>query len=231
MNTGRRVVLAILLGCIVSSAAMARGVLYRGAGAVHKVNPLEMKSTEAIKHVMAVIDASNDKAMRFGYKAVFPDNGEQTVAIVLNEGDVLREDGIRRGEAQLIIRSGSHYPQAFESAGTWKATGEDYSFHAEFPREDGSNMEVIVSKELNSPSTMWDAVPDIELNITVYDYPPASENVSNMPPSKDFTDLYQSLIPMTMFQKWEMVSGLDFNAMLRAEDASANDLVEKLFFD
>lgn len=215
----RNVVLAVLLGCIVSSAAKARGVLYRGAGTVQKLNPLDtIKSKEVIKHVIAVIDASNDKAMRFGYKAVFPDDGEQTLALALNEGNVLREDGIRRGKAQLVIRSGSHYPHAFESAGTWKASGEDNNFHAEFPREDGSKIEVIVSKEMLYP--MWlDILPD-KLNITVYEHPPASENVSN---------LYQRRTPMTELTKWEMVSEIDFNTILPKN--SANDLVEELFFD
>ena len=214
MYIGRRVVLAILFGCIVSSAAKAGAVLYRGAGIVQKNYP-SAKFKKEIKNVMVGVDASNNKVMRFGYKVFTPDGGEQTVAIGLNEGDVLREDGIRRGKAQLVIRSGSYYPHAFESAGTWKATGEDYSFHAEFPREGGSSMEVIVSKELNSPSTMWDAMPDVVLNISVNEYPPASETVTKPTPVRE----------------WKIASRLDFNALLQAGDTSAIDLVEELFFD
>ena len=58
---------------------------------------------------------------------------------------------------------------------------------------------------------MWDAMPDVALKINVFDYSPASENEE--------------------VSKWEMVSGLDFNSLMRPDDTSATDLVEELFFD
>ena len=204
----RSISVAVLFGCIVTSVAMARAALFRGTAAVHK-RVSGLNHNNVIKPAVAVVlDTSNDKAMRFGYKAVFPDGNEEKLALELFG------NGVDREEARVVVHSGDHLREdGFEGAlGTWSDVEAYYNaddgFRADFKREDGSTWGISV-RERNSTSTM-DAVPDTMLTITVDDYPSPGDD-------------------LRPFFKWEIRSQLDFNAQMRVNDTSAKALLEELF--
>ena len=202
MNAARLLLLAFLFGCLVNSAVMARNALFIGTGVVLKSGFLIHKPAEGV--VTVVFDVINDKAVRLGYKAIFPDASEEKLALVLNDADVYRGKGGSRGEAKLLIHSGDHHRGdglAGES-GTWSEGDDgDNGFRVKFSRADGATLEILVSKKRHSPSTMVDMIPDLALTINVNDF---------------------------LFS-WEILSRLDFDALMRVNDTSAEALLEELF--
>ena len=203
----RSIPLTILFGYIATSFAMARPALFRGTAAVHnRVSGLN--HNEVIKPTVAVVlDTSNDRVMRFGYKAVFPDGNEEKLALELLGDDIDRK-------ARIVVHSGDHLREdGFAGAlGTWSDVEAYYNaddgFRADFKREDGSTWG-ISARERRSTSTM-DAVPDTMLTVTVDDYPAPGDD-------------------LRLFFKWEIRSQLDFNALMRVDDTSAEALLEELF--
>lgn len=208
MMSVRSVVLAVLLGCIVTSAAMSKTVLFRGEGRVYKFTtgnngPMGVKFVATV-----VIDYSDGNAVRFGYKAEFSDGSEEKLALLLSDED----------KAKLLVHSGTRQrADGFAGAsGTfWTEDDNDNRvFRVEFTRKDftrenGSKMQIAV-KEQSVPSAMGELVPDIKLAIIVKDLP--------SPENSDRTAY-----------KWKFSSQLDFNALIRVEDASAEALEEELF--
>ena len=168
----RIVFVAALFGCLVSNIAMARIVLFRGEGAVHK-RVSGLNRNVVVKPVVTVVlDTSNEKVIRFGYKAVFPDGSEEKLALELLETDTNRQ-------ARVVTHSGDHLREdGFAGAlGTWSEVEAYYNaddgFRADFKREDGSTLR-ISARQYRSTSTM-EAVSDAMLTITVDDYPPPGE--------------------------------------------------------
>ena len=211
MYAARILVLALLFACLVTSAVMARNVIFRGTGLVSKSSFLINKPVEGV--VSVVFDATNDKAVRLGYKVVFPDGNEEKLALVLNDADVYREEGGSRSEAKLLVHSGDyHRVDGFAgTSGTWfeADAGDDIGFRVKFTRDDGATLNLnIVSKE--QPSTMGDTIPDMAFTINVND-------LSN-------PDVRDGIV-----FNWVIQSRLDFNALMRVDDTSAEALLEELF--
>lgn len=207
----KSVVLTVLLGCIVASTAMAgstQTMLFRGTGVVSKSG---FHTPAPVKFVVAaVMDISNDDRVKFGYKAEFSDGSSEKLALELSGTDAYTEGEPRKGKAELLVHSGTRQrAEGFAGASaTWTEIDGD-GMQVEFTREDGSKMEIVFTMQ-TSPSRMGDMIPDIKTTITVNDLP--NPNVRD-----------------GIAFNWEILSRLDFNALMRVDDTSADVLLKELF--
>ena len=208
MTVVKSVVLTVLLGCLVTSTAMARSTLFRGTGIVSKSG---FHTPAPAKFVVTVVmEISDDESVKFGYKAEFSDGSSEKLALVLRGAEVNRGDELRKGKAELLVHSGTRQrAEGFAGASaTWTAIDDD-GMQVEFTREDGSKMKIVFSMQ-TSPSRMGDMIPDVKTTITVNDLP-----------NPDVRD--------GIAFNWEILSRLDFNALMRVDDTSAEVLLKELF--
>lgn len=207
----RSVVLSVLLAGVVTSAAMARDILYRGTGVVAKSGFLAPTPVNFVATV--IMGVSSDGKLRIGYKAEFSDGSSEKLALQLTEEsatEVNREAQPSQGEAKLLIHSGTRQrADGFSGAsGTWAET--DDGFRVEFTREDGSKMEMVIDIQTSPTKIGGDMIPDVKITITVHDLP-----------SPDVRD--------GITYDWKILSRLDFNALMRDDDTSTEALLEELF--
>ena len=208
----RSVVLSVLLAGVATSTAMARDMLYRGTGVVSKSGFLAPTPVNFVATV--IMGVSSDGKLRIGYKTEFSDGSSgDKLALLLTEGsatEVNREAKASRGEAKLLIHSGTRQrADGFSGAsGTWTET--DDGFRVEFTREDRSKMEMVIDIQTSPTKIGGDMIPDVKITITVRDLP-----------SPDVRD--------GITYDWKILSRLDFNALMRDDDTSTEALLEELF--
>ena len=214
MTVVKSVVLTVLLGGIVTSTAMAgsmQSMLFTGTGVVSKSG---FHTPTPVKFVVTVVMdiSTDDDSVKWGYKAEFSDGSSEELALVLSGAEVNREDEPRKGRAELLVHSGTRQrAEGFAGASaTWTEIDGD-GMRVEFTREDGSTMEIVFTMQ-TSPSTMGEIVPDIKKTITVNDLP--NPNVRD-----------------GIAFNWKILSRLDFNALMRVDDTSAEVLLKELFGD
>ena len=182
---------------------IAGSTLLRGTGTVSSAGFLPSRTEQFVATV--VMGISNDDRLQIGYQAKFSDGSKEQLAIVLTQTD----PEVPSGEAQLQTHSGSrHRGDGFSGMlGTWSETDDGY--RVKFVKEDRSKLEIVIDIE-NSPTKIaGDLIPDMKVTITTSDSAPDDRSELTV--------------------NWKILSRLDFNALMRDDDNSADSLLKELF--
>lgn len=182
---------------------IAGSTLFRGTGTMSSAGFLPVKTEQFVATV--VMGISNDDRLQIGYQAKFSDGSKEQLALVLTQTN----PELPSGEAELRTHSGSrHRGDGFLGVvGSWSETDDGYL--VKFVKEDRSKLEIAIDIE-NSPTKIGgDLIPDVKVTITISDSAPDDRGELTV--------------------NWKILSRLDFNALMRDDDNSADSLLEELF--
>lgn len=184
--------------------AAGRDVLFRGSGVLTKLyskSPNQQITQDFV--ATAVLKITKSDELQIGYKAVFSDKSEKTLALELTED-------ASTGEAMAQIRTTSGNGQGELSDIIGVVAETENGYHVVFKKEDESLLEVVVDIHDSPTNIGGDLIPDVHMTITTNDWS-----------ASDSSD------PAVFNLK--LTSRLDFNALMRNDDNSFELLVEELF--
>ena len=183
-----------------------RDVLFRGSGTLTKFHSQSHHQQVTQDFVAtAILGISKDDKFQVGYKAVFSDGSEKTLALELTE-----DASTGKVSAQIRSHSGSGQNQDDLSWGTAVVAELENGFQSIFKKEDNSLLEVVVDIQDSPTNVGGDLIKDIHMTITTNDW---SVSDSSEPAVLNL----------------QITSRLDFNSLMRNDDNSYELLFNELF--
>lgn len=177
-------------------------ILLRGSGVLTKF--INQSSHQATENFVAtvVLNTKGYKTLQLGYKAVFPDGREKTLALEITDS---------LDEKSASLHASSDLNQDELSRISSAITELEDGYQILFKKGHWSRLEVIV-KFIETKGNH--GVADVKVDITTNEWATTFFTTDDNNP---------------MESSWKIDARIDFNALMRHDDNSHEELVEELF--
>ena len=183
-----------------------RDMLFRGSGVLtkfHSQNPQQQVTQDFA--AIVIMGVSKDEKLQIGYKVVFSDESEKTLAL-----ELALDDSTEEVSAQVRSRLGDGQNEDNLSGLPGVVAETEKGYQILFKKEDESLLEVVIDIQ-NSPTNIGgDLIKDVHMTITTNDW---SASGSSDPAVLNL----------------QITSRLDFNSLMRNDDDSYELLLKELF--